>query len=154
MSGGIVEVNKVCDLCNCYIGAPGHRVCDVELASKYGRPRIPPQCPKGYPVTSNLSRKNIKGKLTTRKIMERIERVELERKIVAELTKNGRMRLENLAESIQTRELDKLRNMLMALKRRGVVRKANGRRTVKNRGGWRIRRGVGEVAESNRGVGI
>lgn len=46
-----------CERCNCFVGSPGNRACDVELTRKYLRPRIPPECPKGlYGLSENLLR--------------------------------------------------------------------------------------------------
>lgn len=86
-----IEVNKACDLCNCLFGPPnGEKVCDTALTAKYAIPVIPFKCPRGYPTTKGYGNGNPAWFNNTRKaVMERIAKVERERWIISELTKNG-----------------------------------------------------------------
>ena len=49
----------LCDKCNCFIGSPENRVCDIELTTKYLRPRIPPECSKGVNILKRLRKRNL-----------------------------------------------------------------------------------------------
>lgn len=113
---GYTEINTACDLCNCYWGSPGNRACDVEFTHRWGRPFIPPECPREYPSSEDKH-------LTRTDLMGRIRRVELDMKIFKELSVNGGEKVGHLAESIQEMP-DAVSTRLRKLKRRGIVRQS------------------------------
>jgi len=115
-----IEVNKACDLCNCLWGTDGNQVCDPALTAKYIIPVISFKCPKGYPATRGYGNGNPAWFNNTRRaVMERIAKVERERRVLSELVKNGKMRAEILAElaGVGKREIPKTMNKLKRLGR-------------------------------------
>lgn len=128
--GKIVEINTACDICNCYIGAPGHQVCDVELVRKYYRPQIPPMCPKRYKPGPRF-------------------RQEVEQMVLNAIRANGRMRSHTLALHFNT-TASEIGAMVRKHKAEGFYLIVDGHRG----NGWGFRGGSPKVIRGSGGIAM
>ena len=148
MSGGIVEVNTACDLCNCN----WRYGCDVEFTRKWGKPQIPPMCRRGLSPRQRRLDPDYKAWLdgaVLRVLRERAERHPDYRKLRAkQITKILAGKKQNYTHSRIPnfhKQSNHIRDSLHRLEREGWAEseRTNGSKR------WACTR----VAESNREVG-